>query len=287
MTLPHPKPGHLVHVAVSLIDQLSSLLSPSNVGAGQALDTDEQLSRESELIPGGSVGKHVRHVLDHFRALLEVRIISESLRCRDRADEAIDPRTSNRSGRRSALSITFLLLFTEGELVHSYHRLRHPRAPHADRVLPLRRPIRPLLDQLSPLSASPAGGLRRRLVLAKREGRDDGEDSGGAELRDDVGQRGQPFVGLSLRCERRCEAHSSCLQMWFVSHHAIHHMSAIRVIVCAGRSSFTSFSYNLSPHSALLPTELHLSLPIDFGVAPSTLLSRQQVEAPAIPNSKI
>ena len=47
---------------------------------------------------------------------------------------------------------------------------------------------------------------------------------------------------------------ASYVQLWFVSLHAIHHFSLLRVIACA---------------------ELNLKLPDNFGVAPSTLALRE------------
>lgn len=54
-----------------------------------------------------------------------------------------------------------------------------------------------------------------------------------------------------------CQAHPLTflfIQLWFVALHAIHHFSLLRVIACG---------------------ELHLAVPDNFGVAPSTLAFRQ------------
>ncbi|KAL7410181.1 hypothetical protein BDY24DRAFT_344458, partial [Mrakia frigida] len=67
-------------------------------------------------------------------------------------------------------------------------------------------------------------------------------------------------------------------ELWFVSHHSIHHLASLRVIAVGG----TFFSAPC----------LDLSLPTNFGVAPSTILSRQESDltsasSSSVPKSKI
>lgn len=60
-----PNPSEsLYQVAQILLQQVISLLQG-------AVITDEQLSFTSELIPGSTIGKHLRHTHDHFRLLLD------------------------------------------------------------------------------------------------------------------------------------------------------------------------------------------------------------------------
>lgn len=54
----------LYHVACHFLDQLESFLR-------ECVTTDEQLSHVSQLSPGSTVGKHIRHLVDHYRLLLD------------------------------------------------------------------------------------------------------------------------------------------------------------------------------------------------------------------------
>ncbi|KAG0664459.1 hypothetical protein C6P46_001504 [Rhodotorula mucilaginosa] len=54
----------LYHVACHFLDQLESFLR-------HCVTTDEQLSHVSQLSPGSTVGKHIRHLVDHYRLLLD------------------------------------------------------------------------------------------------------------------------------------------------------------------------------------------------------------------------
>ena len=67
---------NVVHSADAILVQLSGYIE---------LVDDEQYSRTSELFPGGTVGKHIRHTLDHFRASINtpcVEIIDYDHRAR-------------------------------------------------------------------------------------------------------------------------------------------------------------------------------------------------------------
>lgn len=54
----------LYHVACHFLEQLESFLQTS-------VKTDEQLGHVSKLSPGSTVGKHIRHLVDHYRLLLD------------------------------------------------------------------------------------------------------------------------------------------------------------------------------------------------------------------------
>lgn len=54
----------LYHVACHFLDQLEDFLQ-------RTVTTDAQLSQVSKLSPGSTVGKHIRHLTDHYRLLLE------------------------------------------------------------------------------------------------------------------------------------------------------------------------------------------------------------------------
>lgn len=60
-----------LYVSISVVQQALSMLEASKL-------KDEQLSHPSKMIPGGSIGKHLRHATDHWKLLLKVRV-SESM----------------------------------------------------------------------------------------------------------------------------------------------------------------------------------------------------------------
>lgn len=56
-------------LSIALIDQIITLLNCT-------LTSSAQLTHESTLIPGSTIGKHLRHVHDHFRLLLDALVAS-------------------------------------------------------------------------------------------------------------------------------------------------------------------------------------------------------------------
>ncbi|MFK7759151.1 MAG: hypothetical protein AB8C13_04300 [Phycisphaerales bacterium] len=57
---------NVVHSADAILEQLAGYIDLVN---------DEQFCRASALFPGGTVGKHIRHTLDHFRASINTPCI--------------------------------------------------------------------------------------------------------------------------------------------------------------------------------------------------------------------
>jgi hypothetical protein len=57
---------HAISVAVSIIEQA--------IGFLDIVGTDERLTYPSQAIPGGTIGKHIRHVADHYNLLLKVNM---------------------------------------------------------------------------------------------------------------------------------------------------------------------------------------------------------------------
>ncbi|WVQ75393.1 hypothetical protein IAR50_005013 [Cryptococcus sp. DSM 104548] len=53
----------LVSLSIALVDSAVDILE-------RHISTDEELSRDSALLPGGTLGKHFRHVIESFRAFL-------------------------------------------------------------------------------------------------------------------------------------------------------------------------------------------------------------------------
>lgn len=57
-------------VAIGLLDQAIHLLQ-------HVVDSDARLTTVSELVPGSTIGKHLRHLHDHFRILFESALSTE------------------------------------------------------------------------------------------------------------------------------------------------------------------------------------------------------------------
>jgi hypothetical protein len=68
---PYSPEGTLVEqalfVSVSVVQQAIDFLD--------LLNNDGQLAFPSQILPGGSIGKHIRHAVDHFNLLLKVERI--------------------------------------------------------------------------------------------------------------------------------------------------------------------------------------------------------------------
>jgi len=88
-----------LYVSVSVVQQALTFLADSNL-------TPEQLAYGSKLLPGGSIGKHIRHAADHYNLLIKAitgeapHALSYDVRVRDTAVE-----TSPESARDALLSV--------------------------------------------------------------------------------------------------------------------------------------------------------------------------------------
>ncbi|GAA5836868.1 hypothetical protein JCM11251_005810 [Rhodosporidiobolus azoricus] len=193
----------------------------------QALDllrhtitTDEQLSRTSELSKGASVGKHLRHLADHYKAVLDALEAAERPSTAGTAGPTNDTLSSSSSSDPSSLPPLRLNYDNRTRLVSAETSRSAAITQFED-----------LLARLERLT----GGGKGTAAAAERE------------------------VRLEAVTPVKVEVRSTfARELWFASFHAVHHFALIRVIVCG---------------------ELHLSVPDDFGVAPSTLKHREESEA--------
>ncbi|CED85014.1 hypothetical protein [Phaffia rhodozyma] len=62
----------LIDVNIALLDQILDFFK-------HTLHTDKQLIFPSRVIPGGTVGKHLRHILDHYNALFQAIPLSRPI----------------------------------------------------------------------------------------------------------------------------------------------------------------------------------------------------------------
>jgi len=88
-----------LYVSISVVQQALAFLADSQL-------TSDQLRYESKLLPGGSIGKHLRHAADHYNLLVKAASteppysLSYDIRVRDTAVE-----TSTDSARDAFLTI--------------------------------------------------------------------------------------------------------------------------------------------------------------------------------------
>ncbi|GAA5864763.1 hypothetical protein JCM3774_006066 [Rhodotorula dairenensis] len=205
-------PGEvLYHVACHFLDQLESFLRT-------CVTTDEQLSHVSQLSPGSTVGKHIRHLIDHYRLLLD------GLRQAGAASAGPTPEQDDEER---------LLL---------------------ERVAPL-PPLRVNYDirlRNGDVESDHAACLDSVRQLKARLSRETGR-----------GHAVDPERAVRLTATTPVEVQVSTTfarELWFASFHAVHHFALIRVIAAG---------------------ELGVDVPKDFGVAPSTLVHRQEDGPPA------
>ncbi|BGP45575.1 hypothetical protein JCM10450v2_001394 [Rhodotorula kratochvilovae] len=189
-------------VARHYIDQFLQLLRT-------AVTTDEQLSHASKLSSGSTIGKHARHLADHYRLLF------------DSVARAATPSPASPAARDAP-----------------------PPAPiHVN----YDQRTRNLAAETSHAACVEAfTHLREQLVAVTGEGK---------------GIDPERVVRLHATTPIEVEVGSSfARELWFASFHAVHHFALIRVIAAG---------------------ELGLEVTPDFGVAPSTLVHRQQEEESA------
>ncbi|KAF5382896.1 hypothetical protein D9757_006296 [Collybiopsis confluens] len=95
-TRPDDNATNLLYVATTVLEQAVDFLDND-------LELDEQLSLNSKLIPGSTIGKHLRHARDHFELLLTCitsyppHILNYDVRIRN------TPMETNREAARAAL----------------------------------------------------------------------------------------------------------------------------------------------------------------------------------------
>ncbi|BGP18927.1 hypothetical protein JCM10213_005487 [Rhodosporidiobolus nylandii] len=203
----------LAAVARHFLSQALALLQ-------ETATSDELLSHPSKLSPGSTVGKHLRHLADHYAALFQ----------------AVEGATAASGASPTSPSHPSSSRANESPLRLSYdNRARNVAAEtsHAAAV----RQFEDLQERLERL----VGG-------AKADGR--GRIGAEREIRLEAVTPVKVEVGTTFARE-----------LWFASFHAVHHFALIRVIACG---------------------ELGLTVPDDFGVAPSTLKHRES-EASASP----
>ncbi|BGP29588.1 hypothetical protein JCM10296v2_001327 [Rhodotorula toruloides] len=180
-------------VACHFLSQLEHLLQTSVV-------TDYHLTFTSKLSPGSTIGKHIRHLVDHYRLLLE------------------GLKQSNASSSSSSSS-------SQSPLLVDYDvRTRNQEA-----------------------ETSHAACLESVRILRDRIAQETGEGKSVDPER---------IVRLKATTPVQVEVGTTfARELWFASFHAVHHFALLRVIATG---------------------ELGLDVAKDFGVAPSTLVHRQE-----------
>ncbi|ODN74747.1 hypothetical protein L202_07070 [Cryptococcus amylolentus CBS 6039] len=210
----------LVSLSIALIDSAVDILERN-------ISTDEELSRDSALLPGGTVGKHFRHVIESFRAFL--------LNLYD------NPRP-----------------LSEVPEINYDNILPTTRRPIARSLPACRQAMRQISKDLTAWSEI---CRRRGSVMGGSGGSGGGVEGNPAGL---GGQKAERRNGLVDEMDRvvhvvaitptKQEMGSTVgRELWYCSLHSIHHFSMLRTIAVY---------------------ELDLTLPVEFGTAPSTLLYR-------------
>ncbi|GAA6008253.1 uncharacterized protein JCM10292_004106 [Rhodotorula paludigena] len=189
-------------VALHFVDQFLDFLET-------AVTTDELLSRQSQLSPGSTVGKHARHLLDHYRLLLQG------------VSDADSPASA-----ASSVATAFPSSTRAPPPIHVNYDLR-------TRNLAAETSHSACVESFEQLRA------QLRHVTAQGRGVD-----------------AERVVRLHATTPVQVEVGSTfARELWFASFHAVHHFALIRVIATG---------------------ELGVTVPKDFGVAPATLVHRQE-----------
>lgn len=222
-------------VAIGLVDQAIDLLQ-------HVVVSDALLSTVSDLVPGSTIGKHLRHLHDHFRILFDCALSGQT---GDHKVLNYDTRERNVPMESSHQTI-----LEEFERLKQ-HYLVDPESPlnlepnGAESLFCEDNQEPPVLDRASSPSAQPnpsfssssSSSLQSPLSGTNGISRPRFDHDMALDLVAITPYR----VGLKTTFNR---------ELWFACLHATHHYALIRVIVTG---------------------ELKLSLPKEFGVAPSTL----------------
>ncbi|GAA6043743.1 hypothetical protein JCM8097_000507 [Rhodosporidiobolus ruineniae] len=184
----------------------------------ETVTSDELLSTTSKLSPGSSVGKHLRHLADHYKALFDALEGADSTRSSSSSPTSSPPAPPPTASPTASSPSTLSPLRLDYD-----QRTRNVAAEHSHAAA---------LAQFRQ--------LRQRLDRLTGQGKDVDPDR---------------EVRLEATTPVRVEVKTSfARELWFASFHAVHHFALVRVIACG---------------------ELGLTVPDDFGVAPSTLKHRE------------
>ncbi|RXK35105.1 hypothetical protein M231_07622 [Tremella mesenterica] len=222
----------LLALSVALLDSALDLFMQHSI-------SDAQLNQPSVLMPGGTVGKHLRHVIETFQAFLLPLIHPVS-----------NSTSASPSGTKSVRRMA------------DYRQESHAQSSEIN------------YDTTLPSSRKTLARSADACQAALRAVRDDLEAWGRSS--DNLGQVGDsehgiPGVGVAgetnvsgLAAQMQREVRLIALtptrqeikstfgrELWFCALHAIHHFSMLRTIAVH---------------------ELSMDLPLEFGTAPSTLL---------------
>ncbi|OXM78497.1 hypothetical protein C364_03932 [Cryptococcus neoformans Bt63] len=221
----------LLTLSIALIDSAVDILE-------HHVQTDEQLSKDSALLPGGTLGKHFRHVIETFRAFLSplYPVPTTAPLIPEINYDAILPSSRRPIARsldscRSAMRQISKDLSAWGQLCRE-RGCGRKRGNEADAKINETERRR---EKSEPVDV----GMEAHNASGERDG-----------LADEM----ERIVKVAAITPTKQEMGSTVgRELWYCSLHAIHHFSMLRTIAVY---------------------ELNLDLPVEFGTAPSTLLYR-------------
>ncbi|WVQ93312.1 hypothetical protein IAU59_000380 [Kwoniella sp. CBS 9459] len=234
----------LLSLSIALIDSAIDVLKVN-------VTTDEQLSRDSLLMPGGTIGKHMRHVIETFRAFLlplyppKAPSSTETLEINY---DSIHP-TARKPIARSVSSCRHALEQVRDELIHWGETCRSPTSSSVHNS-----------DNVSSQSSGSKDELQGREVAGGVAGEVGVDRNGLAQAMD------RKVTVVAITPTRQQMGSTVGRELWYISLHAIHHFSMLRTIAVH---------------------EHGLELPVEFGTAPSTLLYRGLSWRPPTENKEV
>ncbi|WWC64121.1 uncharacterized protein I303_106729 [Kwoniella dejecticola CBS 10117] len=255
----------LLELSISLIESAIDVLR-TNITA------DEQLTRQSTLMPGGTLGKHFRHVIESFRAFLLPLIPSKTSSSYSSSPSPSSPTSSLTSTATptptttTPTTTTTTTTTTEINYDNIQPSSRRPIARSVKACISALEEIRDELiswgDQSRHIDLPSSSSLNQPISGTGVAG-----ENGIAENRNTLGDVMDGTIDVvAITPTKQVMGSTIGRELWYCSLHAIHHFSMLRTIAVH---------------------EHGIELPVEFGTAPSTLLYRGLNWKPPTENKEI
>ncbi|ORX39023.1 hypothetical protein BD324DRAFT_618270 [Kockovaella imperatae] len=192
----------LLDMAINLVDSALDILF-------NHLKTDDQLRKSSLLMPGGTVGKHFRHVIETYRAFLA----------------PLHPRSTTLPLGKLVINYDAFLPSTRRPLARSLPACRDAMSSVRDDLVAWGNRCREGSTRSTGSSSNSSRRSTRSGSEKSREGVDSTPSTSGLAKEMSI-----PVELIAITPTKEVLSSSIGRELWFCSLHAIHHFSMLRTI---------------------------------------------------------